>query len=64
MVLEDHFIFGFARSGVYNKSYSYPSVLDSTDRSVIGRENSGITVMGNSFGKPFSYPDFMNRDAK
>ncbi len=64
MVLEDHFIFGFARSGVYNKVYSYPSVLDSTDRSVIGRDDSGTTVMGNSFGNMFSYPDFMNKSTQ
>ena len=39
-------------------------MLDSTDRSVIGRDDSGTTVMGNSFSNPFSYPDFMNKSTQ
>jgi len=60
MVLEDHFIFGFARSGIFNGRYAYPSVLDATDKMVMHSEESITTIMGSPFENAFAYPDFMS----
>lgn len=59
-MLEDQSFFGFARTGVYNEKYHYPSILDVTNSGEfhLGRETT--LVMGTPFKVNLSYPDFIN----